>query len=154
VGHRAVEPWPHVRLFLSFRLADYLLLAALAAPAQVSIARKYVGHLAVLLAYAFTMFAARVGVEHPLLVFAADPGWSYGEMCGFGGSAAPWLTLQLYWAAWTALLLVAGALLWVRGCEHDAASRLRLARRGVTRRVVGAAAGACALVVALGGFTV
>jgi hypothetical protein len=36
-------------------------------------------------------------------------------MRGFGGAVGPWLTLELYWAAWTALLLVGASLLWTRG---------------------------------------
>jgi len=153
MGFRALEPWLHVRLFLGLQLADSLLFAALAVVVHVVVAHKYVGHLAMLLVYAFTLFAERLGVEHRLLVFAADPGWSYSDMRGFGGSVGPWVTLQLYWAAWTALLLVAGALLWVRGREDHPAARLRLARRRLTRGAVGAAVGAAGLVIALGGFT-
>ena len=153
LGYRPLEPWLHVRLFLGMRLADYLLLAALAVVVHAAVAHKYVGHLVMLLVYGFVFFAGTLGVEHPLLVFAADPGWSYSDMRGFGGSVGPWLTLQLYWGAWTALLLVAASLLWVRGREDALAARLRTARRRVTRRVAGAAAGAAALVLALGGFT-
>ncbi|HEX8361594.1 MAG TPA: hypothetical protein VF613_15875 [Longimicrobium sp.] len=153
LGYGPIEPWLHVRLFLGMHLADYLLLVALAIVVHVLAAHKYLGHLVMLLVYGFVFFAGQLGVEHRLLVFAADPGWSYSDMSGFGGSLGPWLTLQLYWGAWTALLLVAATLLWVRGREDALAARLRAARRRVTRPVAGAAAGAAALVLAAGGFT-
>ncbi|GLC26973.1 M1 family aminopeptidase [Roseisolibacter agri] len=153
VGYRPIEPWLHARLFLGMRLADYVLLVALAIVVHVIVAHKYVGHLVTLLVYGFVLFAAKLGVQHRLLVFAADPGWSYSDMRGFGGAVGPWLTLQLYWAAWTALLLVAASLLWVRGREDALAARLQAMRRRATRRALGVAAGASALVLALGGFT-
>jgi ABC-type transport system involved in multi-copper enzyme maturation permease subunit len=153
MGHLALEPWLHVRLFLGIQLADTLLFAALAVAVHVVVAHKYAGHAVMLLVYAFTMFAERLGVEHRLLVYAADPGWSYSDMRGFGGSVGPWLTLQLYWAAWTALLLVGAALLWMRGREDGPGARLRTARRRLTRRTLGAAAGAAGLVLTLGAFT-
>jgi ABC-type transport system involved in multi-copper enzyme maturation permease subunit len=153
VGYRPIEPWLHARLFLGMHLADYLLLVALAIVVHVVVAHKYLGHLAMLLAYGFVFFAGQLGVEHRLLVFAADPGWSYSDMRGFGGSVLPWLILQLYWGAWTALLLVGASLLWVRGREDGVAARLRMARRRTTRRAAGAASCAAALVLALGGFT-
>jgi hypothetical protein len=153
LGLRDVEPWLHVRLFLGLHLADHLLFAALAVVLHVVVAHKYVGHLAVLLVYGYAMFASRLGVEHRLLVFAGDTGWSYSDMRGFGRSVGPWLVLQLYWAAWVALLLVAGALLWPRGTEGGAAARVRQARGRTTRRALGAAAAALAAAVGLGGFT-
>jgi hypothetical protein len=154
MGYRALEPWLHLRLFLGMHLADLLLFVGLAVALHVVIAHKYVAHLAVLLAYAFALWGAgAVGVEHRLLVFARDPGWSYSDMRGFGGGVGPWLTLELYWAAWTALLLVGAALLWTRGREAGLAERVRAARRRLTPRAAGAASGAAALVLALGGFT-
>lgn len=153
LGYGPLEPWLHVRLFLGMHLADLVLFAALAVALHVVVAHKYIAHLAMVLVYGFVTFATKLGVEHRLLVFAADPGWSYSDMRGFGGSVGPWLTLQLYWGAWAALLLVAASLLWVRGREDALAARLLTARRRLTRRVVGAAAGAAALLLALGGFT-
>jgi hypothetical protein len=154
MGYRALEPGLHLRLFLGMHLADLLLFVGVAVALHVVIAHKYVAHLAVLLVYAFALgVAGEVGIEHRLLVFARDPGWSYSDMRGFGGSVGPWLTLELYWAAWTALLLVGASLCWMRGREDGLAPRLRSARRRVTRGVLGAAAGAAALVLALGAFT-
>ncbi len=153
LGYGSVEPWLLVRLYLGMHLADYLLLVALAFVVHVVVAHKYVGHLVMLVVYGYVFFAAKLGVEHRLLVFGADPGWSYSDMRGFGGSVGPWLTLQLYWAAWTALLLVGASLFWVRGREDGLGARLRTARRRMTGRVAGAAAGAAGLVLVAGGFT-
>jgi hypothetical protein len=153
MGYHEIEPWLHVRLWLGLQLADTVLFAALAVVVHVVVAHKYVGHLAMLLVYGFTYFAGRLRIEHPLLVFAADPGWSYTDMRGFGGTVGPWLVLQGYWAAWTALLLAGAALLWMRGREDGPKARLRTARRRLGPRALGAAAVATALVGVLGGFT-
>lgn len=153
MGHFDLEPWLHVRLFLGMMLADWLLFVALAVAAHVVVAHKYVGHLVMGSVYAFSLFAGKLGVEQKFLVFAGDPGWSYGDFAGFGRSLLPWLVLEGYWAAWSVLLLVAATLLWMRGRDSGVAARLRLARGRLTSRVAGLAAGAAALVLLLGGFT-
>lgn len=152
MGLREIEPWLQLRLFLGFHLADYLLYVGLAVVVHVVVAHKYVGHLVMLLVYGYVTFAASLGIEHRLLVFTSDPGWSYTDMRGFGRTVVPWLTFELYWAAWVVLLLVAGALFWPRGTEAVAAARLRQARTRFTPRAIGVAAGALAAVLALGGF--
>jgi ABC-2 type transport system permease protein len=152
MGLRDVEPWLHARLFLGFHLADYLLFVALAVVVHVVVAHKYLGHGVMLLVYGYVTFAATLGIEHRLLVFTSDPGWSYTDMRGFGRTVGPWLTFELYWAAWVALLLVAGALLWPRGTEAATSARLREARTRLTPRAIGVAAGALAAVLAFGGF--
>ena len=152
MGHHDIAPWLHVRLFLGVYLADWLLFVGVAVVLHVLVAHKYVGHMLMLGLYAFTIFASQVGIEHRLLVFASDPGLQHSDMRGFGRSLVPWLTFQLYWAAWTALLLVAGALLWMRGPEGTVRARLRRARAGLTHRATIVATGAAALVLVLGGF--
>ena len=152
MGLREIEPWLHARLFLGFHLADYLLFVALAVVVHVVVAHKYVGHVVMLLVYGYVAFAAKLGIEHQLLVFSGGPEFSYTDMRGFGRSVGPWLVFQLYWFAWVALFLVAGTLLWVRGAEAAGAARLRQARRRFTPRAVGAAAAALVAVLALGGF--
>ena len=113
---------------------------------------KYVGHLVVVMAYLFMAFGSVVGVEHHLLVYGSDPGWTYSDIRGFEPFIGPWLWFKLYWAAWALLLAVATTLFWVRGKEADAVARLGFARRRLTRRPVGVAAAAAALVLSSGGF--
>ena len=96
--------------------------------------------------------APALGVEHNLLVYGSDPGWTYSDMRGFEPFIGPWLWFKFYWAAWALLLAVAATLLWVRGKEADLGSRLALARRRFTRPAAGLAAAAVALILTLGGF--
>ncbi|HEX6158929.1 MAG TPA: hypothetical protein VF111_02105 [Thermoanaerobaculia bacterium] len=143
----------YLKVLFGLQLPEYLLFAMLALVAHVVVNQKYVGHLAAILAYAFTAVLASVlGIEHNLLVYGAGPAWSYTQMRGFGGSFGPWLWFKLYWAAWALLLAVVARLLWVRGREEGAGVRIQLARRrltGPTARVTGAAA---VLILTLGGF--
>jgi len=142
----------YLRVFFVLQLADYLLFALLALVVHVVVDHKALGHLAGLAAYAAIGTASLLGVEDNLLVYGSDPGWSYGDMRGFGSFPGPWLWFKLYWAAWALLLAVAARLLWVRGRGGGAGARLRLARRRLTRRTAGSAAAGAGLVLALGGF--
>lgn len=152
LGYYDFEIGVYARLLFGVHLADYLLFAVLALVIHVVVDQKYLGHAVVLMAYAFMAFAPMLGMRHRLLVYGADPGWSYSDMSGFGASLGPWLWFKLYWAAWALLMAVAARLLWVRGRERGLGGRLRLARRRFTRPAAGAAALAMALILSLGGF--
>ncbi|HEX8359904.1 MAG TPA: M1 family aminopeptidase [Longimicrobium sp.] len=152
LGYHHFEPGVYARVLFGFQLADYLLFAVLVFVVHVVANQKYVGHMVALLAYASMAFASAMGIEHGMLVYGSDPGWTYSDLRGFGPFMAPYLWFKLYWAAWALLLAVAARLLWVRGREPGAGARLRAARRRLTRPVAGAAALAAGLVLALGGF--
>ena len=142
----------YLKVLFGLQLPQYLLFALLALVVQGLISQKYVGHFVALIVYAFILFAARLGIQHKLLVYGSAPEWYYTDMRGFGPSLGPWLWFMLYWAAWALLLGVAARLLWVRGLERGPRVRLRLARGRFTRPTVAAAAVAAGLVLGLGGF--
>jgi hypothetical protein len=73
-------------------------------------------------------------------------------MSGFGPFVGPVLWFELYWAAWVLLLALVARLFWVRGVEGGMGVRLRIARRRLTGRTVGAVAAALGLVLLVGGF--
>ena len=152
LGHFDFEIGLYARILFGLQLPDYLLFALLALVVHALVNHKYVGHLVVVIAYAFMAFGPALGVEHNLLVYGSDPGWTYSDMRGFEPFIGPWLWFKFYWAAWALLLAVAATLLWVRGKEADLGSRLALARRRFTRRAAGLAAAAVALILTLGGF--
>ena len=152
LGYYDFEVGLYARVLFGLQLADYLLFALLALVVHVLVDHKYAGHLVVLAAYPFLAFAADLGIEHKLLVYGSDPGWTYSDMRGFAPFIGPWLWFKLYWAAWALLLAVAAKLLWVRGKERGLGSRLQLARGRFTRPVMGTAAAAAAIILALGGF--
>ncbi|HEU4452852.1 MAG TPA: hypothetical protein VFR81_07315, partial [Longimicrobium sp.] len=151
-GYGRFEIGLYLKVLFGLQLPEYLLFAVLALVVQGVIGQKYVGHFAALIVYAFILFAARLGIGYNLLVYGSAPGWRYTDMRGFGPSLGPWRWFILYWAAWALLLVVAARLLWVRGLERKARTRLRLARGRLTRPTVGIAAAAAGLVLALGGF--
>ncbi|HEU4628118.1 MAG TPA: M1 family aminopeptidase [Gemmatimonadaceae bacterium] len=151
-GYHRFELGLYVRMLFGLTLAGYVLTAVLAMTIHVVVNQKYLGHLIVVLYYAFTLFAGRLGVRHHLLVYGSDPGWIYSDMNGFGPFLAPVVWFKLYWAAWALLLAVAANLLWVRGREQGAGRRLALARARFAGPPARAAAVAAALILTLGGF--
>jgi ABC-2 type transport system permease protein len=152
LGHFDFQVGLYARILFGLQLPDYLLFSLLALVIHVLVNHKYVGHLVILIAYAFMAFGPTMGVGHNLLVYGSDPGWSYSDMRGFEPFIGPWLWFKLYWAAWALLLGVAATLLWVSGKEADLGSRLSLARRRFTRRAAGLTVAAVALILTLGGF--
>jgi len=146
------EPGLYARVFLGLLLIDYLLFAVLALAIHVLVNQKYVGHTIAVLAWFFTVFAPGMGVEHKLLVYGSDPGWTYTRMAGFGPFMGPLLWFKLYWGGWALLLAVAARLFWVRGADQRPMDRLRLARRRFRGRLAATAAGAVLLVLVTGGF--
>jgi hypothetical protein len=152
MGYFGFEIGLYLRTLFGIQLIDYLLFAALVFTVHAVVNQKQLGYLVALIAYGFIAFASRLGIEHKLLVYASDPGWTYSDMRGFGTSLGPWLWLKLYWAAWALLLAVAAGLLWVRGTERSVRSRVHLARRRFTRPAAGVAATAATLILSVGGF--
>ncbi|MBF5043314.1 M1 family metallopeptidase [Aggregicoccus sp. 17bor-14] len=148
-GYTHFEPGLYLRGLFGLQLADRLLFALLALCVHVLVDSKYLGHLLGVLAHGLRTFGASMGLEHHLLVYGANPGWTYSDMSGFGPSVGPWLWFTLYWAAWALLLAVAARLLWVRGREG---ARLRQARWRFGRPVAATAVLAMALILGVGGF--
>ena len=152
MGYSDFEIGLYLQTLFGLQLTGYLLFALLALVVHVLVDHKYVGHLVALIAYGFIAFASALGIEHHLLVYGSDPGWSYTDMRGFGPFLGPWLWFKLYWAAWALLLAVVARLLWVRSTEGGLGVRLQLARHRFTRRTAGAAAAAIGLILMVGGF--
>lgn len=152
LGYHRFEIGLYLQVLYGLQLPSYLLFAVLALVVQGLAHQKYVGYLLVLVVYAFILFAARLGLQHHLLVYGSVPAWSYTDMRGFGATLGPWLWFMLYWTAWALMLAVVARLLWVRGQERSMRVRLQLARRRFTRPTAWVAAAALGLVLTLGGF--
>ena len=114
---------------------------------------KFLGHALVILAFLMTsIILPQLGLEHNLFLFAGIPTLKYSDMNGFGPYVQPMLWFTLYWTAFSVILGVLTALLWVRGTEADWPQRrgAALSRWGGGARTTLALA-ALAFVV-LGGF--
>ncbi|EMR03317.1 ABC transporter permease [Cesiribacter andamanensis] len=145
MGYQQLQPGVLLQALFGFQLVEYLLFALLALVVHVLVNQKYLGHGAMLLIYLVLVFPAKIGLEHKLLIYASDPGWSYTDMRGFDPHLGPWLWFKGYWLAWALLLAVGGRLLWMRSATPSLRMRLQLARQRLSRFTLAVAA------VALGG---
>ena len=152
LGYHRFEIGLYLTVLFGLQWPEYLLFAVLALVVHGLVGQKYIGHFVGLVAYAFILFAAWLGVQHNLLVYGASPDWVYTDMRGFGPSLGPWRWFMAYWAAWALLLAVVARLFWIRGLERSPGARLKLARGRLTRPTAVVAAAAAGLVLALGGF--
>lgn len=152
-GYFDFEIGLYLRILFGLKLADYLLLAALAMLVHVVVDNKYLGHVVVVICHLFTMFAARFGLHHNLLVYGRDSGYTYSDLSQFGPFLGPVLWFKLYWGGWASLFAVIAGLLWIRGRDRGVATRLRLARQRFGRRAAFVTALAALIVIGAGGFT-
>jgi ABC-type transport system involved in multi-copper enzyme maturation permease subunit len=151
-GYFDFEIGLYLRILFGLKLADYLLLAALAMLVHVVVDNKYLGHVVVVICHLFTMFAARFGLHHNLLVYGRDSGWKYSDISHFGPFLGPVLWFKLYWGGWALAFAVMAGLLWIRGRDRGVATRLRLARRRFGRGAAVATTLAALIVLGAGGF--
>ena len=142
----------YVRALFGFKLADYLLFAVLALFVHILVNNKYVGHLVAVVVILAVFQASRFGIEHSMLIYASDPGWTYWDLSGFGRFTGPFVWFKLYWGAWALLLGTIALMFWVRGTERGMSARARLARRRIRSRTGAASAASLLLIVATGGF--
>ncbi|MDQ3228308.1 MAG: ABC transporter permease, partial [Pseudomonadota bacterium] len=151
-GHLDVQPLLWLQMLFGLELPGHLLFAVVAITVHVLVNQKIAGNLAALGAYALMLFAPNFGLEHPMLVYASDPGWAYSDMRGFGTTLGPVLWFKVYWAGWALLFAVIARLLWVRGVEQGVKPRLAIARARFSAPVASAAAVAVAVIVVAGGY--
>jgi len=143
-GYFELEPALYAKILFGIQLPQYVVWAALALFVHVVVNHKYAGHFVAVLCWALIRFGrSALGIEHNLLAWGADPGWSYSDISGFEPFFVPWLSFRLYWTAWALLLMIAATFFWPRG--QDRSMRL-------PRRAVAALATAALGVVATGGW--
>ncbi|HEX6588566.1 MAG TPA: M1 family aminopeptidase [Longimicrobiales bacterium] len=152
-GYYRIEPGLYLSILFGLNFADYVLFGALAIAVHVVLNHKYLAHMVTLLVLISTIAlpAMRI-VQHHLLLYGTDPGWTYSDMNGFGPFLEPFVWFKLYWGAWALLLGVVAVLFQVRGREAGTRARLRLVRARFGGRVARVAVVAITLIVAFGGF--
>lgn len=152
-GYYRFELGLYLEILFGLKLVDYVLFAALAMTIQVLVNHKYLGHMALLLAFLSVLTLRMLGiVDHHLLLYGTAPAWTYSDMNGFGPFIRPWIWFKLYWGAWALLLVLLAALFWVRGREPGFRHRLARARARFGGSLARAAGAAILLIVVLGGF--
>ena len=152
LGHTQLEPGLWAFNLLVLTLPDLAMLAAMAFVVHLTVNHKHLGHVVMVVFYAASIFRGQLGLDHNLLFFGADPGVTYSDMNGFGHFLAPIAWFRAYWASWMLLLVIACALLVVRGRESAWTRRMATARTrfgGATRWSLLATA---VMIAALGGW--
>ncbi|MEA2328370.1 MAG: type transport system permease protein [Thermoanaerobaculia bacterium] len=153
LGWYDFDPALYFKIVFGLELVGPLLFALVALSVHVLVNQKHVGHVVVLaIVMVGNLLGEWFGIEHPLLLPFAIPGWRYSEIGGFDPFTGRHLWFVLYWTAWTLFLAVVARLFWVRGVEPGIRERLRLARRRFRGWTAGAAAAALGLVLFAGGF--
>ncbi|RCR67134.1 ABC transporter permease/M1 family aminopeptidase [Larkinella punicea] len=118
----------YLKALFGIQLTNYLLFALLVYAIHILVNQKYIGHMVAIGVYGYILFASMIGLEHNILIYASDPGWSYSDMLGFGPTITPWLWFKFYWVSWAFLLAVIATLFWVRSKEGGLHARFQRAK--------------------------
>ena len=129
-GHFDFNLSLYLKTLLGLILMDHILFAILAVGIHVLINQKYIGHLIVFIAYFYIKFPSEIGIEHKLLIFGSDPGFSYSDFSGFEPFIGPWLWFKFYWTGWGFLIALGIILFWNRGKPMKISKRWQQAKSG------------------------
>lgn len=134
-GYSHFEFALYAKALFGLQLVNYLLFVLLALAVHVAVNQKYVAHMVTLIAWALIAFAPQLGIEHKLIIYGSDPGWTFSDMRGFEPFIKPWILYKAYWLGSGLLLAAATRLLWVRGRENKPQMRLRKACHRLKRHI-------------------
>ncbi|HEY0741269.1 MAG TPA: hypothetical protein VGD40_07405 [Chryseosolibacter sp.] len=151
-GYTKFEIDVYAKAIIGFQLTNYVLFALLVLVIHVIVNQKYLAHLVVMIVYLAMVFSSKLGIEHNLLIYGSDPGWSYTDMRGFDPYIKPWLMFKIYWIGWAILLAVTARLFLVRNVSENIKSRARLARHRFNRGAAIASSVGLAIIVTAGGY--
>ncbi|UJH92359.1 hypothetical protein LZ575_07480 [Antarcticibacterium sp. 1MA-6-2] len=144
--------WLYLKVLFGFQLIDLILFAIIALAVHVLVNQKYLGHLLVFLAYYYMEYSGTLGLNHNLLIYGSDPGWSYSEISKFDPYVIPWLWFKLFWAGWAILLALMINLFWNRGKESFFSKRVNKAKMNITGTTARVGIPTAVFIFILGGF--
>lgn len=142
----------YFKILLGIRLADYVLLAALAFTVHVVLNQKYMAHMVTVIIYLSALFGPYFGIESGLLMYGYDPGWVYSDMRVLHPYIYPLVLYKMYWLAWALLLVVIANLAWTRGTENNKWKIFRQGIRKLSHLSKGVVASAILIIISCGGF--
>jgi ABC-type transport system involved in multi-copper enzyme maturation permease subunit len=137
-GYVALEPGLYLFTLFGVLLPKYALVAVLAIAVQAIVNHKYLGYFVLVLYYIASITLGALGLDHPMLLYAALPDVTYSAMNGFGHYLPLQRTLLVYWGGAALVLLAAALVLWPRGVADSLGNRLQLARQRLSPGVLGA----------------
>jgi len=149
-GYTRLELGLYVVGLFGLSFSQWMLLCVLALFFHVLAGRELLGWLLMLLCVISQDVLPALDLVHGLYRFGWAPDAPYSEMNGYGHFLPAVLWYRLYWALFSAGLVVVASLLWVRGTDTRLRSRLREARRRATRLHMGLLAGLMAGVLGVG----
>lgn len=129
-GYTNLEPG----LYLRAALVDsvfFILMGVLALFLQVISNQKFVGYLLLIVGLIAQITVATMGYEHNLYIFGGSPEMRYSDMDGYGPRSQPWAWFNVYWALFSAMLIVLAGAFWVRGTSSRWSQRWRHALRSL-----------------------
>ena len=151
-GYFSLEPGLYLQTLFLIRLPQFAVVAVLALAVQVLINNKYMAYFAMVLYYMASLMFSQMGLDHPMLLFATSPDFMYSAMNGWGHYLARERWFELYWGSAALVLLVLSLVFWPRGNNAELGSRLRLARRNLSRPVLASLGASLGLFAIVGAF--
>jgi hypothetical protein len=151
-GYHRYELGLYVHWLFGLDLVDYWLVCVLALTVHSLVNQKYLGHFVMIVYFVAVEFGSLFGFEHHLYKYAANGGFTYSDMNGFGPFLVRVRFFQAYWAAAALLLALAGYLFWQRGTAAGWRARIVVARRRITAGVAATATLGALAMAALGGY--
>jgi ABC-2 type transport system permease protein len=129
-GYTNFEPGLYLRAALGDSVF-FILMGVLALFLQVISNQKFLGYLLLIVGLLAQITLAMIGYEHNLYIFGGSPELRYSDMDGFGPRLEPWAWFNLYWALFSAMLVVLAGAFWVRGTSASWKQRWRHAMRSL-----------------------
>lgn len=129
-GYTNLEPGLYLRLALADSVF-YILMGVLALFLQVISNQKFVGYLLLIVGMLVQITHSAMGYEHNLYIFGGSPEIRYSDMDGFGPRLQPWAWFNVYWALFSAMLIVLAGAFWVRGTSSGWKQRWHHAMRSL-----------------------
>ena len=151
-GYHHYEISLYLKWLFGLELVDYWLVCVLALAVHSLVNQKYLGHFVMIVYFVMFSFAPLLGFEHGLYRYAANGGFTYSDMNGFGHFLMRVRAFDAYWAAVALLLAVLAYLFWMRGTVTGGRERVAVARARFTRSVAGIAAAGVIAMAGLGAF--
>lgn len=128
-GYTRIEPGVYLAGFFGVHVVSWIQIAVGAFFLHALSPNRYVGFGLTGLVLAWSVAAPSLGIDHPVLRYAAMPEYTYSDMNAFGPFAGPLVLHQTLWTGGALALAVGAVLLWPRGVIPRWTTRLDVARK-------------------------
>lgn len=152
-GYTNFELAVYIKELLVIDLAAFTIVIALAMLIQVLVNNMYLGFFAFIIFIILNAFIWNaLDVTSNLVIFGETPSHTYSDMSKIMPFAKSLAWYNVYWLLFSALLLVGGVLMWVRGKALQMDDRFRIAKQRFDKRTLLVTAALGVLWLGTGGF--